>query len=256
MFIANQKVFLDQLRQPKPLLGSIEELKFMLPDDLFVGTNELLIESALTGRIFDLGKQNPESFVETAYLGKELFEEGIASLPFQEPWLVTFQVKDNLYRYSVLVFYTHQPGEVCSISFRHEREGFLIAGVTVFSDKDMEPIRQTSEAETIAMRSLIYNLVSILNTKGVGWESVPTKARSNKVYRAGYHKPSATYFTALRSYQKGDSKATGTGKSPKPHYRRGHMRTLPSGEKTWVNACLVNVANEDEMPFMRRAYKL
>jgi len=256
MFIANQKVFLSQLAQPKPLFGALKELEFMLPNDLFIGTNELLIESALTGRVFDLGKQDPQSFIDTAYLGMELFQEGIASLPFQEPWLVTFQSKENLHRYSVLVFYTHEIGEVCAISFTHEREGFLIIGITVFSDKDMEPIRQSSEDETVSMRSVIYNLVSVLNTKGVGWQTTPPKAKGKRVYRAGYHKPDNNYFTALRSYQRGDSRDTGDGKSPRPHYRRGHMRTLPSGDKTWVNACLVNVKSEDDMPFMRQTYRL
>lgn len=63
---------------------------------------------------------------------------------------------------------------------------------------------------------------------------VPKRSKGDAIPFDEYH------TLVIRRSQQGSSEVGGSHRSPREHLRRGHIRQLSNGEKTWVNACVVN----------------
>ena len=79
-----------------------------------------------------------------------------------------------------------------------------------------------------------------LNTTGVIAERLPAPEALNKArIKRGKLPLPDRYVVRLDFKHQQVQRGDGTHASPRPHYRRGHVRTYASGEKTWVKACIV-----------------
>ena len=91
--------------------------------------------------------------------------------------------------------------------------------------------------------------VALLATKGIEKEAVTPRPDVNrKRVRAGRVSLPSFTIVHLNSYRKKEGK--GTHASPCPHFRRGHIRLLPSGKKTSVSPAIV-MADPGVMPMYK-----
>jgi hypothetical protein len=92
----------------------------------------------------------------------------------------------------------------------------------------------------------IASLCEALACSNVGYETLPPSKRLNLKKTDGIQIPRFDSYTlTINSASKAkryenDGEETGPKRNgPREHLRRGHIRTLQSGEKVWVNACIV-----------------
>lgn len=252
----NSARFFDQLRK----FPRTAHQQFWATPELVAAMETILQNVAHTGLVFDFGKLYEHGFKSAASIGEDMLNAGVVQMPMNDPFIMTVEACDvgkTPWRYTILVLDHGDGGENSErflYTFRHTKENFVWVAVTQF-DIDTQSFRHEDGLEGYSdlAISLLKTGLGILNTKGVQWETKETKSKGSKLYKVGYHKPCGQYFAALKA---GSARSRGqaepTGLSVRPHIRRGHIRNLPSGKTVWVNSCLVNVANEDELPFMDR----
>lgn len=86
----------------------------------------------------------------------------------------------------------------------------------------------------------LLGLLNALACSNVTTERTPVK---NAKQKPGALPFDSYHYLVLRNrYETGCTGRTGigAGRSPREHLRRGHIRRLPTGAKTWVNATVVN----------------
>lgn len=111
---------------------------------------------------------------------------------------------------------------------------------------DSNPLRREKETYLKTMRSaafksarVLINLIAALSCTNVTAPVTHTPKKSN---------PKAAYpFHSYRELMLGNRLASvvagqgvGSSRSPREHLRRGHIRRLANGSRTWVNATVVN----------------
>jgi hypothetical protein len=90
----------------------------------------------------------------------------------------------------------------------------------------------------------VINLIAALSCSNVKTEDHPAPAALNKKRIRNGKKP-YNGFKKVTIITPGSSSGRGgmgspTGRTLRPHLRRGHIRRLPNGERIWVEACTVN----------------
>lgn len=87
--------------------------------------------------------------------------------------------------------------------------------------------------------AVVLSFVNALSCSNVIVERGPAPKQGAKLKNS---LPFDTYHTLVLRPPKNASESTGfgTGRSPREHLRRGHIRRLESGTKVWVNATVVN----------------
>lgn len=95
----------------------------------------------------------------------------------------------------------------------------------------------------------IVACVALLATKGIEKEAVNPRSVVNKKRVSAGRVPLPSFtIVHLNRYRKKEAK--GTHASPCPHFRRGHIRLLPSGKKTPVSPAIV-MADPGSMPMYK-----
>jgi len=128
----------------------------------------------------------------------------------------------------------------------------------------VKPKSAIAEAEAVRVGERIVNpclaALLMLNTRGVAIDEIKApRAERRRAARDGKEIPStwcvdtALYFTAVKG-QAATSRTVGGGshRSPVPHLRRGHWRSLRDSRRVWVRDCLVNVRSEGAASFVER----
>jgi hypothetical protein len=91
-------------------------------------------------------------------------------------------------------------------------------------------------------------MVMYLNTNGVVSERTPAPVALNKSrVKKGKLPIPTTHIVRIDPRVLGAGGGSGSGHhaSPRPHYRRGHIRRLDEGRTTWVKACIVAGSIQD-----------
>lgn len=106
----------------------------------------------------------------------------------------------------------------------------------------------------------IVALLAMLEAKGIEQRLTPAPARLNRK-RVAAGKPPIGEIREIFirvggvSYRASGEAETGSHRSPRLHWRRGHVRRLPSGELTHVRPCLVGERVGEEKP-AHRTYRV
>ena len=92
---------------------------------------------------------------------------------------------------------------------------------------------------------MVMSLAMLLNTNGVNIERIGAPEKLNRARAKKGRTPIPAYnIVKIKPIQESTiENKGGTHTSPRIHYRRGHIRTLPSGAKTWVKAYIVSRNN-------------
>lgn len=93
----------------------------------------------------------------------------------------------------------------------------------------------------------VLGLVEALACSNVGTEKTDVRPGVNAKRAARGKLPLYAYHTLVVDVparaQPGQGEGGGHHRSPRQHLRRGHVRRLASGRKTWVSACVVGTAD-------------
>jgi hypothetical protein len=100
----------------------------------------------------------------------------------------------------------------------------------------------------------VFSLIEALSCSNVSSEALPVRKANKGALKRGALPFDEYRVLTLKPSQHGASSvdgdipfAPGTGRSPREHLRRGHIRRLPSGKKIWVNAHVVNAGVQGKL---------
>ena len=136
-----------------------------------------------------------------------------------------------------------------------EEPFFDIWSVEFFDDKDAPELNRTDK--TWVPSRVFHNMCKLLNCKNIETRTEAPSAKLNKKRERNGKIPFFEYKTL--HIKPGKTNASGSGaiisdrNSPRVHIRRGHIRTLPSGETTWVQACVVGDGSKG---FIQKDYRI
>lgn len=236
------------------------------------------LDATRRGTVIHLGELDYSAGQKAGTSGLALLKAGVARSPFEGPWIVdattTFSRgqapmgicaivrpeahpiwtiwEASLTRTGLLFLWSRARFDVQTGGLWPEAE---VAGFAK-SDGGTKPAAE----RFAAVINTTFAAVAVLNTRGVGWRSVRSETRrSGKVRRVGHHKVASPYFTTLREGARDGAAGADEGaarRGPRPHLRRGHIRTL-SDRVVWVRDCLVGVHDSEAAPaFLERtAYR-
>lgn len=211
--------------------------------------------------VFDFGDIGPisiDSAKDMFRYVKELADNGMLSLPFEK---------------MVLCYSYGRQGQVSDFSFIAQDLGDTIELVTMVScncriagiggttmtkvgmfaesheaviSKEMEKKSREQALEDLqkVMPCWFFALIGLLNAKGVEQRITPPRHALNKRRIAAGKQPIGEIREVMikvgsQSYYPSGREEKGGHASPRLHWRRGHIRRLPSGELTHVRPCLV-----------------
>jgi len=115
---------------------------------------------------------------------------------------------------------------------------------------EIEDMIDDVAGHALAAASVIFNLLAALSCENVSFSSEGFSNPEKAIKRLAKNKE-PVYATKVLKIEtpvkkvigletvKNVSDSTGHRLGPKQHLRRGHIRTLPSGRRIWVNECLV-----------------
>lgn len=107
---------------------------------------------------------------------------------------------------------------------------------------------RSRDADAMLAVDMVFGTTALLGSKSTEKTDVPAPERLNKA-RARKGKPAIGRTITLRLVGVPDRQSlAGTHASPAPHWRRGHIRRLPSGKMTPVSPSLVNWSLGEERP--------
>jgi len=179
----------------------------------------------------------------------DLIENDIFSLPSERVYY-QFDLDDR----DVCIF-------ICQIEMQFSIFGVVIGGEknprhtgwikARLKENHKADLWADSLADEGALRAIFHamlQLTSMLMFKGLKKSEITIPARLNrKREQRGERKlPSYTVIDTRHYYEKTGHQG-GTHASPRPHFRRGHVRVLPAGNKTIVRPCFV-MAETAQMP--------
>lgn len=122
------------------------------------------------------------------------------------------------------------------------RDDYLIRdGSGVATIKMMRKITVTPEDDYQGEVSSLLGLINILNCSNVNMRTTKTRRPRKSKARSPY--PFDSYQILMVGGQASPyipKGVAGSGRSPREHVRRGHIRRLQSGHTIWVNASIVN----------------
>lgn len=101
-------------------------------------------------------------------------------------------------------------------------------------------------------QSAVFSLIEALSCSNVGSEPLPVRKANKGALKRGVL-PFDEYRVLTVRPGHGSSSADGdihlgaTGRSPREHLRRGHIRRLQNGKKIWVNAHVVNAGAQGKL---------
>jgi hypothetical protein len=255
--------------------------------------NDIARAAVKAGRLIDFGNLPNAFMIEHGYRGKTFYSEGWIGQPFVDPWIGMHRWEQGVSVYVVaLVEGAHPAGGHCEIV---EFTPMLVSGHPFLSigdrllftpkpgskDGDLnamvvpavarlygKPIEHFKHAAMAAADNIITPLMTmlmILNTDGIERE---LRAPSAKLARAREksgkppippHEVVKTqgYVTAVIGRGRGVKGPAQGGHhaSPIPHLRRGHIRNLASGQRTFIRDTLVNMNDEARAAIARSHYK-
>jgi hypothetical protein len=148
-------------------------------------------------------------------------------------WLVTIYLQRN-----------ENPKSIAAVSdfcFFLDNEGYLSHGVTDTATREWHRNQGTLDfcGELIAYATCFFQIIACSN---VEVSEVPlSRLNQKRMTKKGipcnsYH---VVHLLQGRGKYKRAESLGGSHASPRQHWRRGHVRRLPSGNTTWVSSCVV-----------------
>ena len=224
------------------------------------------------------GIEFPTELIMTA---REFYKEGFLSAPFPECHFIlrncsiksegkedSFNIPNNTISLidkedvSIVVTYAHairrDLTHPCGLTYLQKNSPHEISTWNAFAGV---PGRRDTEEQVhnVALQDTLFLQLTLLMMGMPHIEKIKTEIPDKlQKARAKRRKPPLTpYITVqlnaqIRDYLERESHARGY--KVKPHWRRGHVRTLHDGKKTPVQPCLVNWDGETEI--QKKAYKV
>lgn len=224
----------------KSFLGIYEAPKFFFGDKIkYLITNEELTKTV-------------EDFVF----------HGVFRLPFPETYFEAFSVNQNL-RLGILAkeTTTSKDGFFCTPAapypiifniFLNDGKNWVLLGpevafriingeVLLFSSAQGAPSKIQEDLVFECVKLALCGVIAI-QARGTRLDTVPAPVKLNKARAAKNRLPLCEYKQLIINNHAAAASSEsrgGTHASPRLHFRRGHIRILPSGQKTTVAACVV-----------------
>lgn len=211
---------------------------------------------------FDFGDPSEDIFHNQIEPLKEIIKNNLFSMPYEQCFFRT-SAKDQKQRKAQILICIQkmqkEDGCICIIFALYEdnKSNFYATAQDFFTlkanEKGVQIGKYNKENTEDAGARLFLCLWMILNTRNIP----KTVERRNKhedrkreqkgLPRIGgiTHIGTRAYETALRETQ--NMERTGTHASPRPHLRRGHIRTYEDGKKIWVHATIVNGSDQTKI---------
>ena len=173
-------------------------------------------------------------------LSDKVSEYGVKESAYVEPLITVFLYRNpGCDKYAIVT----TPTPWCHPDFR----GRVLE---ICQDKYRDPISGMSEPISICEPPIA--MAMFLNTKGIRSELINAPESLNKKRIAKGKSPIPAYHVVKIDMKDSSGRSIGgTHASPRPHYRRGHIRLLPNENRTWVQACLVAPARGDTIKCCR-----
>lgn len=123
----------------------------------------------------------------------------------------------------------------------------------IFSNRP-DVTEEMRAANDLSVRENVFSFLMLLNSKYVEKRETQIAAKLNKKRGKKGKQPLISYINL--NVKRYDSLSTGAGTTVKPHWRRGHVRTLQDGRKIPVKPCLVNFIGDDPSEVNPKVYKV
>lgn len=225
----------------------------------------------------DIDVSNDETLVPLADTAGEFYREGLLSPPFPKTLFIFRHTKLNVTvpvlaqqiegGYKIVSFITDyplllSPASVlpgCAIDYKREYAGTLTGGNLInlpndelaqaralFAPADMTP----DDLKLGVASAVLYFLLGSMLLNMPHYEAVPHDI-DEKLRRAREKngKPPLKSYTVVRPVKavRDEMQDGAGGWKVKPHWRRGHIRTLSDGRKVPVQPCMVNFKGDGEL---------
>ena len=114
--------------------------------------------------------------------------------------------------------------------------------------KDVPNWGLRAQADTNDEANTVMSLIEALSCINVTHDALPARKQNKSGKRRGAL-PFDEYrvLTIKPSSTKDSGDSSGTGRSPREHLRRGHIRRLDDKRRVWVNACVVNPGTQGKI---------
>lgn len=116
-----------------------------------------------------------------------------------------------------------------------EKDTILLSPMPINNQKDIEFVRIKAKAGA----AIIVGATMLMNTKYFEHNCVKRDEKMN-ARRKKNGKHQYEDYTIIDLVDRYANDSGGTHARPKPHWRRGHVRRLPNGDKTCVKPCIIN----------------
>lgn len=143
-----------------------------------------------------------------------------------------------------------------------DEKGVALVTEKTFFTSDFEENARNDLTESLKydVPTWIIGCLAMLNAKGIEQRVTPAPKNLNK-RRVAAGKPPIGEIREIFvrvggvSYRASGEAEVGSHRSPRLHWRRGHIRRLASGEMTHVRPCLVGERIADEEP-AKKTYRV
>lgn len=208
---------------------------------------------------FDFGDPSQDVFDNQIEPLKEILRNNLFFMPYEKCFFRISMENKHHTRTQILICIqkTHKENVYLCVLFTllvDKKNNFFARVVDFFTlaanEKGVQIGKYNEEDTEDAGARLVLFLWMILNTRNIPKtverrdKHEDRKREQKGLPRIGgiTHIGTRAYETALRETQA--MERTGTHASPRPHLRRGHIRTYEDGKKIWVHATIVNGSDQ------------
>jgi hypothetical protein len=252
------------------VMAAFEDARFAIVNESMstdhAGTFQDCYDSFKFAEWFDFGRLNADDIASASFDAMPLFKEGMLRSPYERCVFRCRLVHEDTELESIMLI-DQSETQTTIMQFRcnglRNEYVSLLAGV-VLRGTDVKGIGKVNEKQQADFSLMLFHeylgLWTMLNARGVGKVVEEPSEKLNRARARNNKAPlqrvikvdAARYVTALHEtvrMESSGSGATGTGRSPKMHLRRGHMRTythdrfaaLPSDRRIkWIRPMIIN----------------
>lgn len=228
--------------------------------------SEKLNQAVKAGRVFEIGSMDYDTSMKTAVNGLRILRSGLVDWPFSTSFVVVSKVTFSPEVDQERIIATADlstPGVIrvseCAVTKQNYILCFSVADFELDEDSFTVTPKIDSLVGEFGIRpdagnyvvpfNVCLSLLSIVNTRGVEHRKRPAKKKKSPVVHVF---KTGEYFTAMKSDSRPHAEGDKSRKGPRPHVRRGHVRTFSDGRKIWIRDTLVGTRSEDDISWEER----
>lgn len=100
-----------------------------------------------------------------------------------------------------------------------------------------------ARVDTMDEVNAVLSLVEALSCINVASETLPARKANKSAAKRGAIPFDEYHVLTIKSSSGSQSHGNGSGRSPREHLRRGHIRRIADGRRVWVNSCVVSAGS-------------